>query len=155
MGVNTKVINPTTQDHSFGTVPALTLARKNQSPIITLAAPINLKEGKHYGPNAGFGVQHIWAEHHLEIVAAGFASVADVPAYVQRIFNTPTNLYFEDRPPKKGRIQKTRVNAVRIVTGTVILEYVQEQVNNVLTPHWSVVTAYSDTRTAGVLVGSM
>lgn len=72
MGANTKVLNPATQDHSFGTVPALTLARKNQSPIITLAAPINLKEGKHFGPNSGFGVQHIWAEHSVEILAAGF-----------------------------------------------------------------------------------
>lgn len=150
MGVNTKVINPTTQDHSFGTVPVLTLARKNQSPVITLAAPIHLKEGKHIGANAGFGVKHIWAEHSAEIVAAGFAGVADVPAYVQGILNTPTLLYFEDRPGPR-----TRVNAVRIVTGTVILEYVQTKVGNVLTPYWSVVTAYSDTRTKGVVVGSM
>lgn len=150
MGVNTKVINPTTQDHSFGTVPVLRLARKNQSPVITLAAPIHLKEGKHFGPNAGFGVQHIWAEHSIEIMAAGFMGLADVPAYVQRILNTPTLLYFEDRPGPR-----TRVNAVRIVTGTVILEYVQTKVGNVFTPYWSVVTAYSDTRTKGVVVGSM
>lgn len=150
MSVNTKVINPTTQGHSFGTIPVLTLARKNQSPIITLAAPIHLKEGKHFGPNAGFGVQHIWAEHRIEIMASGFMGIADVPAYVERILNTPTLLYFEDRPGSK-----TRVNAVRIVTGTVILEYVQTKVCNVLTPYWSVVTAYSDTRTKGVVVGSM
>ena len=150
MGVNTKVLNPATQDHSFGMVPVLTLARKNQSTITTLAAPINLKKGKHLGPNRGFGVQHIWEEHNVEIVAAGFAGMADVPAYVQRILNTPTLLYFEDRPGSN-----TRVNAVRIVTGTVILEYVQTKVGNILTPYWSVVTAYSDTRTKGVVVGSM
>lgn len=150
LGANSKTMNPISGNEVFGSVPSLTLPRRGKPSIIALTAPIHLKEGKHFGPNAGYGVEHIWAEHQSEIEAAGFNTVLDVPAYVIAILRTPTLLYFEDRP-----IPKARVNAVRIVTGTVILEYVQTQVENVLMPHWSIVTAYSGTRTAGVLVGNI
>jgi hypothetical protein len=73
-----------------------------------------------------------------------------VSAYVQKILTAPGVIYFEDR-----NLKKPRVNTVRIVTGTVILEYVRTIIDKVETPHWSVVTAYSNTRTVGVLVGQI
>jgi hypothetical protein len=145
-----KVLNPVTRTHDFGSIPLLTLNTQLRGVITTVPAPIYLVEGRHFGPNGGFGVAHIWAEHEAEIVASGFATLSDVPAYVQRILSSHALIYFEDR-----RIAKSRVNAVRIVTGTVILEYVRTIENKVEVPHWSVVTAYSNTRTAGVLVGSI
>jgi hypothetical protein len=131
-------------------IPALTLTSKHKGVIATREAPIHLVEGKHFGPNSGFGVAHIWAEHRKEITRAGFPNQGLVPAYVQKILTTPGLIYFEDR-----KLPKPRVNTVRITTGTVILEYVRTVIDKVKTPHWSVVTAYSNTRTAGVVVGQI
>jgi hypothetical protein len=145
-----RVLNPVNNTDIFGVVPALTLTSKHKGVITTLEAPIHLVAGKHIGPNAGFGVAHIWAEHQQEILRAGFTHQGHVPAYVQRILTAPGVIYFEDR-----KINRPRVNTVRIVTGTVILEYIRTVVNKVETPHWSVITAYSNTRKAGVVVGQI
>jgi hypothetical protein len=143
-----RVLNPIDNTDVFGLVPPLTLTTKSKGVIQTQAAPIHLVEGKHIGPNAGFGVAHIWAEHRQEIIRDGFRNRGLVPAYVQGILTAPGLIYFEDR-----KLQRPRVNTVRIVTGTVILEYIRTVIDKVETPHWSVVTAYSNTRTAGVVVG--
>lgn len=143
-----RVINPISNTDVFGIIPALTLNSQKDGIINTAQAPIHLVAGRHIGPNSGYGVAHIWAEHEKEILQAGFTSQNDVPAYVQRILTAPGLIYFEDR-----KIKRLRVNTVRIVTGTVILEYVRTVIDKVETPHWTVVTAYSNTRTAGVVVG--
>ncbi len=145
-----KVISPLSNSDVFGIVPALNLNSQHKGIITTVDAPIHLVEGKHIGPNSGFGVAHIWAEHMKEIIQSGFSARSDVPAYVQSILTAPGLIYFEDR--KSARL---RVNTVRIVTGTVILEYVRTVINKVETPHWSVITAYSNPRTAGVVVGQI
>lgn len=145
-----RVISPLSNTDVFGIIPSLSLNSQHKGIITTVSAPIHLVEGKHIGPNSGFGVAHIWAEHEKEIIQSGFSNQSDVPAYVQNILTTPGLIYFEDR--KSTRL---RVNTVRIVTGTVILEYVRTVINKVETPHWSVVTAYSNTRTAGVVVGQI
>jgi hypothetical protein len=145
-----RVLNPVDNTDIFGVVPPLTLTSKHKGVITTLQAPIHLVQGRHLGPNSGFGVVHIWAEHKKEIIQDGFANQSLVPAYVQKILTAPGLIYFEDR-----KIPRTRVNTVRIVTGTVILEYVRTIIDKIETPHWSVVTAYSNTRTAGVLVGQI
>lgn len=144
------MINPKNGSDVFGVVPALTLTSQHKGKILTVEASIHLVEGRHTGPNSGFGVAHIWAEHQREIMAAGYSSMDDVPSYVQAILTAPGLIYFEDRGTKR-----TRVNTVRIVTGTVILEYIQTVVDGVTRPHWSVITAYSNTRTAGVVVGQI
>lgn len=145
-----RVLNPIDNTDIFGVIPALTLISKHKGTITTVQAPIHLVEGKHIGPNSGFGVEHIWAEHSKEVTSAGYAGRHLVPAYVQSILAAPVAIYFEDR-----QVARPRVNTVRIVTGTVILEYVRTVVDGVEAPHWSVVTAYSNTRTAGVLVGGI
>ena len=145
-----RVLNPIDNTDIFGVIHALTLTSKHKGIINTVEAPIHLVEGKHIGPNSGFGVEHIWAEHSKEIISAGYAGQHLVPAYVQRILAAPAAIYFEDR-----QVARPRVNTVRIVTGTVILEYVRTVIGGVERPHWSVVTAYSNTRTVGVLVGGI
>lgn len=145
-----RVLNPIDNTDIFGEVPSLKLTSKSKGVILTKAAPIYLVKGKHHGPNRGFGVAHIWAEHSHEIVRAGFTSRDLVPAYVQGILTAPGRIYFEDR-----KLRRPRVNTVRIVTGTVILEYIRVIIDKVETPHWSVVTAYSNARTAGVVVGQI
>jgi hypothetical protein len=145
-----RVLNPFDNTEIFGMVPPLTLTSKTKGVTLTRAAPIYLTEGRHFGPNGGFGVAHIWAEHKTDIVQAGFASIGLVPAYLQEVLTAPSKIYFEDRI-----LRKPRVNAVRIATGTVILEYYRTIIDKVETPHWSVITAYSKPRKAGVLVGQI
>lgn len=145
-----RVLNPIDNTDIFGVVPSLRLTSKSKGVILTQAAPIHLVKGKHIGPNAGFGVAHIWAEHNREIRRAGFTNLDLVPAYVQGILTAPGLIYFEDR-----KLQRPRVNTVRIATGTVIMEYIRTVIDKVETPHWSVVTAYSNARTAGVVVGQI
>lgn len=145
-----RVLNPVDQTQIFGVVPALTLTSQHSGVIPTQQAPIHLVVGRHHGPNSGFGVEHIWAEHQNEIIADGFAHIGLVPDYVQRILTFPGLIYFEDR-----KLPRSRVNTVRIATGTVILEYVRTIIEKVETPHWNVITAYSNTRTAGVVVGQI
>lgn len=145
-----RVINPISNTDVFGIIPALTLNSQHDGIINTTQAPIHLVAGKHIGPNSGFGVAHIWAEHKKEIIQAGFTNQNDVPLYVQRILTSPGFIYFEDR-----KLKRVRVNAVRIVTGTVILEYVRTVVDKVEMPHWTIITAYSNPRNAGVVVGQI
>ena len=145
-----RVLNPFDNTDIFGVIPPLTLISKHKGTITTVEAPIHLVEGRHIGPNSGFGVEHIWAEHSKEIISAGYAERRLVSAYVQRILASPAVIYFEDR-----QVARPRVNTVRIVTGTVILEYVRTVIEGIERPHWSVVTAYSNPRTAGVLVGGI
>lgn len=142
--------NPKTNLDSFGNVPSLTLHRKGKETIFTLPCPIYLTVGKHIKKNNGFGMNHIWEEHSQEIISSGYNSKNDVPKYVLKLLSSPSCLYFEDR-----EIKATRINNVRLFTGTVILEYVRQIINKVEVPHWSVVTAYSQTRTSGNLVGSI
>lgn len=147
---NKRVLNPKNGTYTFGFIPALTLVSQNKGIIQTQYAPIHLTEGKHFSANTGWGVTHIWAEHSQDVINAGYTSISGVPDFVESILNKPANIYFEDRS-----IKRTRVNCVRIVTGTVVLEYVRLIVDKIETPYWRVVTAYSNTRTNGVLVGNI
>ena len=74
---------------TFGTIPAVVL---DGAPLAE--AHIFLAEGKHMGPNRGFGARHIWAEHRREMAAAGLMAEADVPLFVLRIIRSGTPLIY-------------------------------------------------------------
>ena len=135
------ILNPLTGLESFGVVPGLKL-----SGVFLPEAPILLPLGRHIGPNKGFGVRHIWAEHRLEMERSGYVTEADVPLYVLSIIQTGTPLYFEG-----ASWQQTRLMAVRSVTGTAIVEFRERREASV----WSVVTAFSGTKTHGTRVGTV
>lgn len=61
-----------------------------------VSAPVRLKVGRHSGPNRGFGLEHIDAEHHDEIAALGLAPAE----YVQKIVSGATKVY----DPGDGRL---------------------------------------------------
>lgn len=146
---NARVRNPLDGTEIFATIPSVRLFfSKTNTSLILEAAPVYLLEGKHYGPHKGFGVVHIWAEHEKEIKAEGFRTITDVPAYVANILRPPSAIYFEDRD-----LRSKRVSNVRLRTGSAFLEYFPQTREN--QSYWSVVTAYSETRTKGSLVGSL
>jgi DNA repair protein RadC len=75
------------------TIPAEVETRtKGEFP----SAPVRLKNGFHRGPNRGFGVAHIEAEHAADIQATGLS----VPQYVQHILANATKIY----DPGNGRL---------------------------------------------------
>jgi hypothetical protein len=135
------VLNPLTGLQWFGTVPSLRL-----SGIMVPEAPILLPVGRHIGPSKGFGVRHIWAEHRLEMERSGHKTEADVPLYVLSIIQVGTPLYFEG-----ANWRQTRLMAVRSTSGTAVVEFRDRREGAI----WSVVTAFSGTKTHGTRVGTV
>jgi hypothetical protein len=135
------ILNPGTGLCSFGVVPGLKLAG-----LVLAEAEIHLPMGRHIGPNRGFGVRHIWAEHRIEMVQAGFHSEAEVPLYLLEIVQAGTPLFFEG-----ASWHQTRLMAVRSARGTAVIEFRDRREG----PVWSVVTAFSGAKTHGTRVGTV
>jgi hypothetical protein len=135
------LINPLTGRIIFGLIPRLKLGGVEYPE-----ANVFLFQGRHIGPNHGFGARHIWAEHRFEMAKDGLQNEWDVSHYVLGIVKTGTPLIFEG-----ASWRKTRLMAVRATTGTAILEFrdLREA------PIWSVVTAFSGTKTHGTRVGTV
>ena len=136
-----QLLNPQTNAPTFGFVSPVRLDR-----LMYADEPIHLLLGRHIGPNHGFGAAHIWAEHAQEMARFGLCSAAEVPVYVTMIVRTGTPLFFEG-----GSFRQTRLLAVRCSAGTAILEYR----GNRDEPFWSIVTAFSGTKTHGTRVGTV
>ena len=135
------LINPRSGSYIFGNVPQI----KSKNDIIP-TGDIFLFQGKHVGPNRGFGAIHIWREHAKEMAQIGLTSFDEVPNFVSNIVQIGTPLYFGDRYSRKIRLM-----AVRHVSGTAILECIQRNDGTI----WSIVTAFSGRNTNGTRVGSV
>ena len=135
------ILNPSNGSEIFARVPSLRLGG-----VRVDEAPVFLFEGRHVGPNRGFGARHIWVEHELELNRLGFRQEGDVAAFVATILRERTPIYFEGTS-----FRSTRVLAVRARTGTAIMELRQRTEGSI----WSVVTAFSGTKTHGTLVGTV
>lgn len=127
-------------------LPVLRLAPGLQTP----RCPIFLFEGRHSGPNRGFGARHIVAEHRLEIARhIGKANCTDdlhmVALYVAKLLLPRTPLFYEAQS-----YRHTRVSAVRINTGTCILQFENER-----DPYWHVITAFERRQGRGVEVSKI
>lgn len=125
----------------IGTVPPVRLNR-----VLLPEASIYLIWGRHVGPNRGHGISHIWAEHREEMERCGLKEIGDVPAYVSTIVRSGTPLFYEG-----AQFKVTRVLAVRSTSGTAVLEF-RDRLQG---PIWSVVTAFSGTKTHGTRVGTV
>ena len=138
---NDPVPHPETGETSYGAVPE-GKSRGDRIP----AGLIELRTGRHSGPNRGFGAKHIWAEHQAEMAQAGFSCEEDVPRYVAWIIKAGTPIYYEG-----SSMRNTRITVVRSTRGMAVLEmkgHLDECV-------WSVVTAYNSTKANGTRVGAV
>jgi hypothetical protein len=78
------------------------LERKD-GPVLFEEGQVNLREGFHLGPNRGFGVTHILAEHSAELCKLGYeVSPQGVIFYVQGIFQPGAAIYCEYASMKGG-----------------------------------------------------
>lgn len=138
---NKRLISPVSNDCIFGHVEGRTI-----KGIIIPSGPIYLKEGKHFGPNRGFGVEHIWAEHRVEMAALGYETKNDVANYVADIVRPGSSIYCEFDNIRAG----LKLTVIRTVIGTAILQH-QEKGDS----HYSVLTAFSRKTANGTLIGSI
>lgn len=114
------------------------------------AGDIYLRVGNHRGPNSGFGVRHIWAEHEKELVRLGYHTVNDVARFVCDVIQPGAGVYCEFNHPGG----KHRPKVLRSALGIVILEPKEADWAQ---SGWiySVVTAYETHRTQGTLLGRL
>lgn len=112
------------------------------------AGDIFLRVGRHIGPNRGFGVRHIWAEHERELTEWGYTTVNDVARFVRDIIQPGAPIYCEFSNPA-GR---HRVAVLRSALGIVFLEP-REASETVSGWIYVVVTAFTRRTAHGVLVG--
>lgn len=134
-----RVLNPVTGGTSFGLVPRIRVAGQT----ICEQAEIQLVEGKHWGPNRGFGKKHIWAEHQKEMQRSGFDGEEEVGSYVESIVRSGSLLYFDG-----SHMRNTRLQVFRRSAGLAILEQQSDDT-------WSIVTAYPGKQPHGTLVGTV
>ena len=139
---NTPLINPATNDIVFGVIDEMKGPR-----YILLGADIWLKRGRHSGLQGGFGATHIWEEHRAEMARRNFYSFEEVPAYVAEIIQPGTPVYCEFNQ-MSGH---PRLTVFRSARGVAILELKQMRDGD----HYSVVTAYSNSRAHGTRVGTV
>jgi hypothetical protein len=133
--------------HPSGALAFGRLLEMRAPGILLPAGEIRLFHGRHTGPNRGFGAKHIWAEHEREMVAAGFPDFGSVAGYVATIVREGTPVFFGDH-----NWRTLRAMAVRSRTGTAIVEHRTPRGED---PHWSVITAFSGTKTHGTRVGTV
>ena len=110
---------------------------------------IVLKRGKHTGHNRGFGAEHIWEQHQVELKAMGFHSKNDVPRFVSNIFQSGSHIHCEFNDPGGNH----RITVIKNREGQLaILEKRYTSTNSV---YYSVVTAYTKGKAHGTRIGTM
>ncbi len=109
---------------------------------------IKLRQGKHFGPNRGFGIVHIWKEHAMALKKIGYDNSTNVPRFIADIIkpNSPIHCEFNNL---KG---KHKIAVVRSTLGIVILEKKQDGDNIVF---YSVVTAFDKKFAHGTKIGTV
>lgn len=111
---------------------------------------IFLRVGKHTGPNKGFGVNHIWAEHSTQLIKSGYQTINDVARYVSDIIKPGTQVFCEFT----SMTGKHRPTVLRSRVGMVVLEPKEHPISE--TGYiYTVVTAYYKPVAHGVLVGQI
>ena len=137
---NTKIINPYTDTTCFGVMPEI---RNPHFP----SGEIFLRHGKHFGPNRGFGVQHIWTEHNREIKELGYETEEDVARYIADILQEGARIYYEGYS-----LRNERVTIVKSFLGWVLAEHRIDGENN---DFYSVITAYKGKVPHGQEIGKL
>ncbi|MDM8545614.1 hypothetical protein QUF61_03880 [Candidatus Venteria ishoeyi] len=138
MSNNTFIQNPYSKDNDFGFIPHMEKYPEFQEGFI------KLRVGKHRGPNRGFGVNHIWAEHKQYLIKKGYqdwGSVAD-------ILQPGSPIYCEFNNIRGNH----RVAVVKSTLGQAILEKKQDANNKIF---YSVVTAFEGKNAHGTRIGTV
>lgn len=129
----------------YGVIPEL-----NSRGLRIPGGEIFLRVGKHIGPNKGFGVRHIWAEHEKELAKMGYNTISDVARYVSDIIRPGASIFCEFNSAA-GRHRPT---VLKSSLGLVVLEP-KDAPDAASGNIYTVVTAYTKRYAHGVLVGNV
>lgn len=146
---NTLIINPKTDTYIFGVVPEI----KHRSHYFH-EGNIYLRFGKHFGPNRGFGIEHIWVQHEHELIQAGYSiekyktPINAVANYVSDIIYTGSGLYCEFASIRGDH----RITVVRSSKGLAIIEPFSNSRNE---SHYRIITAYRSKKAQGTKIGTL
>ena len=139
---NRPINSPVTGTPKFADFPALKPRGKAFA-----GGPIYLREGKHRGPNNGYGFQHIWQEHFSAEVDPKEAEL-QVATFVATILVVGSSIHYE------GGIgsQVDRAVIWRHANGIAILEERTDGQGSII---YTVVTAFKTGGPKGVLIGKL
>ncbi len=143
MGKNAFLLNPNTEEYSFGVVPHI-----EHSGYIFEEGEIKLRQGRHNGPNKGFGAAHIWVEHKCHLQKNGYETVEDVARFIADIIKPRCSIYCEFNSLRG----KHRLTVVRTSMGVVVLEEQRDGDNQTF---YSVVTAFERKSAHGTRIGTV
>lgn len=138
---NTLIRHPTNGTNIFGKFPEI--KTKGNRAAYFPEGDIFLKHGEHRTiqkrEGRGFGIQHIWAKHELELIALGYPAENDVSRYVANILQSGTPIHSEF--DNAGGTHRTQV--IRNQNHVVILDQRTSRIDGFeIFDHYSVVTAF-------------
>ena len=110
---NTLIQNPYTGDYKFGVIPYMKSGYEEFNEGF-----VQLRLGKHFGPHKGFGVNHIWAEHKIQMRSLGYHSKDDVSKFVADLIQPKCPIYCEFDDPRGNH----RIAVVKSSLGVAYLE---------------------------------
>lgn len=125
------IAHPNTERQCYGYVPEI-----RSNGIVLPAGDIYLRAGRHFGPNKGFGVRHIWDEHRHELTRIGCKAIDQVANYVASVIVHNAPIYCEFVLKPNGY----RVAVLRSSKGYAILDPILNDDQEI--QFYSVVTAY-------------
>lgn len=140
---NTFIKNPASQNNLvYGSIPEI----KFRDDYF-VSGDIFLRYGEHRGPNKGFGVVHIWAEHEKELKQIGYNTEDDVPRFVMDIIKPRSRIFCEFNSMRGNH----RLAILKSKLGIVYVELKQNSQNE---QFYSVVTAFPKGKARGTEIGS-
>ncbi len=143
MTKNTFLLNPYNNNDSFGVIPYIKHG-KNEFP----EGVVKLRQGKHSGPNRGFGAVHIWEEHKIYLKRKGYDNSNSVQRFIADIIKSGSPIYCEFENLKGNH----RIAVVRSTLGIAILEKIPDGNNNIF---YSIVTAFEKKYAHGTKIGTV
>ena len=143
MNKNTPILNPYTGQPTFGVIPSIKSGRDyfDEGDIL-------LKYGRHFGPNRGFGVNHIWLEHRKELVNLGYETKNDVARFVADIITKNAALYCEFNDLRGS-------HRIAVVKSSCGIAYLEKKYTGDNTVFYSVITAFDKKKAHGTRIGSV
>lgn len=141
-----RILHPVTGSVCFGQLEVM----RSRGEVVP-AGEIYLPAGKHHGPNHGYGVRHIWAEHAVQLSKLGYSDIHEVARFVSDIIQSGAPVYCEF-----GRLRSYRPVVLRTKLGQVILEQrYTDKYDTLGTSFYTVVTAFDGNRVHGTVIGKV
>lgn len=139
---NATITNPLTGTPEFGVFPRIEAGGR-----VFEQGLIYLRHGKHFGPNRGFGLEHIWTEHFSQHQSAQEA-LPDVAALINGVLVSGATIHYEYRNGKDG----DRTTILKSAVGIVIVEARTDGLNR---SYYVIVTAFAGTKAYGPIIGAV